>query len=1486
MEQKKKTYQKRWFKWLIAAALVLLLIVAGRQLLKSDWLFDKVRDIAVQQVNDQLNGTMAIESIRGDLLQGFVVNSVQLYDQGDNRIASIDSVKVQYGFWSLARSPHQIDDLSLHGTHILFEQFEDSTWNVLSLIPETEKPDDEEPSDFYWLAERVQIDNFNVDIRSDYLLPDGFLNIEDLDASLSAGMKETGFYGMLSSLEFNLREARLPEPVEVYLAGSGTDERVTLETLLINTGRTMLSGSAKYASPDELESRIELSPLSWADVLLYAEDAPLRQDLNLAIGAEGSLSDLTVYFSATATGLENFDSKFRLSLDDTPKIHEIDISAGAVDLPLLTGLDEMPGFESLRLYGSGSVDPQHPEGADWQGEFTLSGLAYDLYELDRLNLDMMLADGNLDVNGLLNHQQEVINLTASVQSLFDELPRWQTEIRSDNLNLATWLNDEALDSDLNISISLDGSGFDTDLFSSHADITIADSRFGDQPFKEIHFFGTVDPDDLEGLFRARLDRSVLETRFAATGWLQVPTYRFNLDLREFNAAEISGLEFFPTYLNGSLEGEGTAIELDELAMTATAAFDSSVVNNEIIETLKADFRIAQQFISVEDGLLESPIADAAFSLRQHLTELRNRENSLQFEAVFKDLQPLAPLVRVDRLRSEGAFRGNLASNEAEQLEFNGSLSLQNIEVDTLFAAEKIDGTFKVLLLEEPEVTADLEFYEPTVNDTGVQDVQIAASAILKEFETTGSLGFSIKNGTKSSITHSGDFRADSTEVRLLTNTLLFETGTRELVLDKPFAMVYADDILRVDTLTISSEQDDAWMTLWAPHIDSLKQHAGIDANNLNLGVLQETIMEETFFEGILSGGIEFLNTPDSLEVNASVLLSHLRFEEGEMDSLKFSAELKDEWLNTNFESWHNGNQLAEAVFRVPFLPGDPQMFDEQFFERNIEGRFDLFESSLQYWLSFTPGGVPEQTAGNIALHADLSGIAGSPELTGQFTMSEGLFSGIRIDTVGMNIQYMHEDERVELNGSAIKDNQPILSFDALVPFFVDLKSADIDILSEADSLIVNLNTDDFDLAILNSYVDRDVIRQISGRLEGNISLAGTLNDLETQGRMQLSRGSMRIVEAGINITEIASEIQLEQDRISLQQFTMRSGPGRLRAIGSVELDNLTPGNIDLEITANQFRALNTSDLNAIINLQSRLRGTASEPNLTGQLTFLSGFVNLQNFGDRAVEDVVLDDEEEEEPFEFFDALAMEFGVNFSRQFFIRNRQYLDMEIELGGEVDLVKQPYEDMQMFGTLEGVRGFARPLGKNFLLDEALVAFAGPIDNPELNIRTSYQPPQSPGVQIFYIIEGPLEDPSFRFDSDPMLELQDIISYTLFGKPFYELESWEQVVAGTGSSPTAADFALDVLLDRVEMLASQRLGIDVVQIDNTRTGSGNTTSIKTGWFLNQRTFFAILNEVGGQRPKTLFMLEYLLQENLELIITQGDDSREGIDLRWRHDY
>jgi autotransporter translocation and assembly factor TamB len=386
--------------------------------------------------------------------------------------------------------------------------------------------------------------------------------------------------------------------------------------------------------------------------------------------------------------------------------------------------------------------------------------------------------------------------------------------------------------------------------------------------------------------------------------------------------------------------------------------------------------------------------------------------------------------------------------------------------------------------------------------------------------------------------------------------------------------------------------------------------------------------------------------------------------------------------------------------------------------------------------------------------------------------------------------------------------------------------------------------------------------------------------------MQLAKGAMIIVFAGISVTGIASNLQLKKETIVLQRFNATSGPGRLRANGTVRMEGSDPQQMDIKISANQFRLLNTSDYRANINMNAAMSGTASEPSLKGSVTFLNGFYYLQDFGETSVESVELDNPNQEEfSNEFYDALDMEMTIGFDRQFFIRNRQYLDMEIQMGGEVDLVKEPSQDLQMFGSLEGVGGYVRPLGKQFNLEEGLVSFYGPMDNPELQVRTRYIPPQAAGVRIFYIIEGTLEEPEFRFDSQPQLELQDIISYTLFGRPFYELESWEQVVAGSSNSPSAADYALEVVLDRVEMLASQRLGIDVVQIDNSQSGSNNTV-IKTGWYLSPSTFFAILNEIDGTSPKTLFVLEIMLKENLELIITQGDDTRQGIDLQWKRDY
>ena len=132
--------------------------------------------------------------------------------------------------------------------------------------------------------------------------------------------------------------------------------------------------------------------------------------------------------------------------------------------------------------------------------------------------------------------------------------------------------------------------------------------------------------------------------------------------------------------------------------------------------------------------------------------------------------------------------------------------------------------------------------------------------------------------------------------------------------------------------------------------------------------------------------------------------------------------------------------------------------------------------------------------------------------------------------------------------------------------------------------------------------------------------------------------------------------------------------------------------------------------------------------------------------------------------------------------------------------------------------------------------------------------------------------------------MEESDVVCFTLFGKPCYSLESWQSIFANRDGTSATYDILTDVLLDEIEAIATRQLGVDVVQIDN--SGTRGTTSIKTGWYLNQRTFFSIINEISGSTPKTLFVLEYILSENVDLIATQGGDTRRGIDFRFQYDY
>jgi len=1478
---KKKTNST--VKWLIALVVVLLVAAGIRLSLKSDWLLEYARGVIVQQANEQLNGTLSIDSIHGDILFGVTVTGVTLRDLQEDDILRIDTLEVNYTLPSLIRKPHRVDLLRVNGLHGQLVQDEDSVWNAEKLLPE---PETEETDPLYWSVDRLMVDRATVSIQSGQL-PDGRLKVDELSIHSMIEMFPDRWFVSVDQLSMNIREGRLPSPVEVSMRAAASDRLVTLESLIVNTGRSLLNSEGAYVDGEGVQAEANLAPLSGLDVIAYLNDYPVRQPMDLGLNLEGTVENLTVSVTADAGTGGRFTLSAGTDITDPFLLKEVSFEARRFNGVELLGDSTLPSIEYAKFSGSGRINVSGVENAGFEGDLVVESLSREPYRLDRGEFSYRLAGGTVTARGSLQKQDQTIGLTAGVANLFGEQPQWNGSATAENLNLADWLADPSLESRLGVTVEAEGEGFDPEDMQGSLDLNLAEGRFRDQQFSGVQFSGNITPDRIDGNLSAEVLESRMSADFAVESWLSDPGYEFSAGVEQLDLTDFSGFsQEFPTRINGTVRGRGQSFDLENLQLTARAAIDSSLVNGEPIDSLRAEVNIRDQVLFLERASLQSDIADAEGTLRQHLFEITDPQNRLNFSADIKDLHPLAPLVGLERLSAVGELEGELNRNAIGQLEFKGDIELRDIEADTLFTAEKISGNATARLMEEIELDGRLEIGRPVVMNQGIQDFIVSATAIIGKDETAGDIGFELINDDESEIIHVGRYSITAEQSRLTTSRFDFVSQGRTLSLQENFDITYDGNTLRADTMRVQSPNEEAFIEFSAPQIDSETQRAYLEVGNINMGVLQRTLIDEQITDGILSGHFQFHNSSDTLSLSTRGIYSQIEYEKGRMDTLQFVGAIENEWLDVAVNGIHEGSELFSSYIRVPYLPGDPLTFDEQFFDRTIDGRFLLNESAVDYWLSFVPGSAAEATSGTVSFNGTLSGKAGMPQFKGGLNFRDGRLSGVPIETFDMSVLYEHEESQLDVEGNIISRGEEVLDIASQVPFKIDLREAELELPSNEDSLRIRLQTRELNLAIVNDFLNKDMVRGIKGRLDGDVNVNGTLGNLQPEGHLELSRGSIRVVEAGITLSEIKSRINLSSEMLELERFSMSSGPGRVRASGSVGLDNLQPGQLDLEIRGTQFRAANTQQYNAIVDFTSNITGTVDQPTLSGSLTFLSGFVKLQNFGERAVEDVVLEGEEEEDALAFYDSMDIEVDVNFQRQFFIRNSQFLDLEIELAGRLDLLKGRQEDLEMFGQLEGVSGYARPLGKNFELDEAFVTFTGPVDNPDLNVRTQYQPPEArTDITIFYIIEGTGQEPEFRFDSEPEMELQNILSYTIFGRPFYELESWEQVVAGSGGGPSVADVAMDVILDRVEILASQQLGIDVVRIDNSRTGSDSSTSILTGWYLNRRTFFALVNEVDTS-PKTLFLLEYLLKENLELIITQGDDSRQGVDLRWRYEY
>lgn len=1480
---------------------VLFVLLGGLRLaLRSDMLLDYLRSQVETRASEMINGELRIERMSGDLWSHLVVENIRVtadnpsVSSAPSPVISLDSLYISWSLPNLIfRRPLEVQKLHALGIGASLVQSEDGTWNVLDLLPpellQSDEKQEEEPSGFRFVLSDVRVTAPEISIDARASLPGELLSIRDLEAKLRLGMDEPGFFADLQQLELSLHESRLDAPVTVQTGAAWDGRRITLDRLLIASAYSLFEATGSYNTVI-YDARLDalLDPLSWREAAAYADAYPLQQDLDVELRISGSRQDLHTGLTLQAAGLDLLSIDTRWSFLTEPVLTELTVQSGPINAATLTGdetIQASVGGFSLSM--EGAVPLMEWDRVNITGNFILEDARFDTYSVDAVQLGMAASTGTMQADLTVRKGSESIDLQVEAHRWWEEDLDWTISWQMRDLDPGYWSGMEELAGLLTMQGRGSGRGRTPATVETPwtAEANVERLRLAGYPDVSAEMIVELTGERLQLESPVHIDGSEMELSADVLWARQEPAFEAGIRFRQFDASMLPGLETLTTDINGSADISGDGFDPETMLLDATIRIADSHVNRQPIDELAMDLRLQEGIVYVDKGRLRSAPATANLTLRQSISDLYDSRNRMDFELELLDLKDFAGLAGAEILEVQGSFRGSLQADTRGQLVLQSDLDLHGLRYDTI-RVEELTGSATANLGDKIGYQADLMVRGPSVGPYGIRDITFATNGDVADEVVDGEYVFEFNVESESSIRQEARYHVSRDTIQLHTHILRLTDPAGTYQLDRPFDVILAEGTVRVDTLRLVNTAGSG-LTLYLDKAEGTPWTGYFDASGTDLGQLQHVFLDEPLFGAVLTGRIGFRVDEHEIKVDGQAALETIRWDAAELDSLHLVFDLVDGRLRTDAAVWHTGLELVRSELDLPFEPVDPGTLDEAFFERPVSGYFEVHPFDIGLFQEILNGFGLEKTGGEFSMATELSGTASAPELDGSLYLKEGTLSGVRLDSLIMSWDYDHTKSDLELASRIHSLGQKALDISGHVPLHLDIPALVFEGPDPDDAIAFSVNTSDFNLAAVNDFLNPALLRNLQGRLEAEIEVGGTMSAPDLDGRVVLSGGQVRLVQNNITLQRMQMNVEMTPGRIILEELSAQSA-GSLSGRGEITLEGLMPDRLDLRFRATNFRAFNTDDMDVFAGMDISMTGTMDEPFLEGDILWERGTIFLDDFGDREVEEVVLYEEKAPEPEgpELFDRLALELKFSVDRNAFVRNRRDPEINLALRGEIDIVKEAFGEVQLFGDMGVTSGHVTTFNKRFQLDRGDVTFSGDPMDPMLDIRTRYEPRQQyEDIRIYYIIGGTLSDPEFEYESEPEMELQDIISYTLFGRPFHALAGWEQTMSGRSDGSMATNLAVDIMLDRIETLAADRLGIDVIEIENSRRGSGGT-SIKAGKFVSDRLFIAFLQELGGTEDGRQVMVEYLLRRNLELIITAGDDYRSGVDIMWRYDY
>jgi len=444
--------------------------------------FNKIAlDFGIEKVNESWagkNSVAKVESLQGNILKGLTINNGSIVTENDT-LLKFSYINLKYDIWGLLNKEIRLDYVILNSPKINFVKVKDADsllWNFSKLFSSSEEPNDTSTSPFDWgiSVNKFKIENGTfrasgdsnltnkpIEFTNEFNFNNLFvsnlelgLNVEYFENQKNLGLKNLSFNSnsdfKIKSLNFdagiNIKDS-ITEVSQFHLVTERSD--LKFSKLKLNSFNPFDSTSFENFYNKNIEADLNIEKFNFKDLRYFVPSVDmLDSTVNLALTAKGKYGDLNV-------------SNLTLKLPDTylnvkGKVKKLDVPDSLFLDVKLENFSINPS-DVLAVYYDKSIKDYEQVGKV-SGNIDYTGTFYDFYSKFDVN--------TANAGGAYGN----VNLELDNENYYGK-------IQTSNFNLGKILNDNSLNSRLNMTADFDGTGFSLNRMRANVNYNISGSTF-------------------------------------------------------------------------------------------------------------------------------------------------------------------------------------------------------------------------------------------------------------------------------------------------------------------------------------------------------------------------------------------------------------------------------------------------------------------------------------------------------------------------------------------------------------------------------------------------------------------------------------------------------------------------------------------------------------------------------------------------------------------------------------------------------------------------------------------------------------------------------------------------------------------------------------------------------------------------------------------------------------------------------------------------